>query len=514
MKTISLDRLQASLALAGVKPPTVEVQNTPPQVIVSYSPAILVPIDGAPVMQAVPGHPRAQRVINTRALILQGGFGDSYYIHVYDGWLQSNSLTGPWTQAIPGPFMSSEMNAIADELSKKGVVDLLNGGAKANPKPSLANGVPAIYTSQVPTELIVFKGQPDFVPIVGTQLLWASNTTSDVLIDTATSNYYVLLAGRWFRGRGLAGPWTFVAEQRAAGGLRADSAALARRRRAADGRRHAAGAGSGDRELDSADGDGAAQERPDVHAAASTGRRSSSPIPGTSLSYVTNSSVPIDPGRAERVLRGRAPASGSPRRQLTGPWTIATSVPPVIYTIPPSSPIYLRHLRAHLRGDAAGRLRRLHARLPRHGRRAVRHGRLRHRLRLLAVDRHRLVPAAVHVRRRRGAGLQPVRRLHVRLRDGTRDRGVDGAVLGRRLSTTRATGAAIRAARRRAPTSTATGATRRTRARAPGTRAAASRARPRAAATTTAAPARRAPTTPAASTTRGPATRRAATTAR
>ena len=71
--------------------------------------------------------------------------------------------------------------------------------------------MPTIYTSQVPTELIVFKGQPDFVPIVGTQLLWAANTTSDVLIDTANNNYYVLLSGRWFRAAALTGPWTFVA---------------------------------------------------------------------------------------------------------------------------------------------------------------------------------------------------------------------------------------------------------------------------------------------------------------
>jgi hypothetical protein len=70
VRTISLDRLEASLALAGIKPPTVEVQNNPPQVIVSYSPAILVPIDGAPVLKPVAGHSRVQRVINTRALIL------------------------------------------------------------------------------------------------------------------------------------------------------------------------------------------------------------------------------------------------------------------------------------------------------------------------------------------------------------------------------------------------------------------------------------------------------------
>ena len=55
VRTISLDRLEASLALAGIKPPTVDVQNNPPQVIVSYSPSILVPIDGAPVLKPVPG---------------------------------------------------------------------------------------------------------------------------------------------------------------------------------------------------------------------------------------------------------------------------------------------------------------------------------------------------------------------------------------------------------------------------------------------------------------------------
>ena len=82
-----------------------------------------------------------------------------------------------------------------------------DGGPKANPKPSLANGVPTIYTTQDPAELIVFRGQPDFVPLSATQLLWAANTTSDVFIDTASSQYYVLLSGRWFRSGALTGPW-------------------------------------------------------------------------------------------------------------------------------------------------------------------------------------------------------------------------------------------------------------------------------------------------------------------
>ena len=72
-------------------------------------------------------------------------------------------------------------------------------------------GVPAVYVTEVPTELIVFKGQPNLVPITGTPLLWATNSATDVVVDTSNNAYYVLMAGRWFRALGLNGPWTFVA---------------------------------------------------------------------------------------------------------------------------------------------------------------------------------------------------------------------------------------------------------------------------------------------------------------
>ena len=94
LRSISLDRLEASMAIAGVKPPTVQVKNDVPQVIVSYSPAILVPVDGEPAWKPVPSDSRFQRVINTQALILKGGLGDQLYMHVYDGWLSAGSLAG------------------------------------------------------------------------------------------------------------------------------------------------------------------------------------------------------------------------------------------------------------------------------------------------------------------------------------------------------------------------------------------------------------------------------------
>ncbi|MFO1398111.1 MAG: hypothetical protein U1F48_13700 [Burkholderiales bacterium] len=338
VRTISLDRLESSLALVGIKPPVVEVQNNPPQVLVSYSPAILVPIDGSPVLKPVPQTSRFQRVINTRALILQGGLGDKYYMHVYDGWLSADSMAGPWSQAEMGPFLRADANSIAQALSKSGTVDLLDGGPHASPRPSLAEGVPTLYTPTVPSELIVFKGQPDFVPIVGTGLLWASNTTSDVFIDTANSNYYVLLAGRWFRGPALAGPWTFVASTALPPGFtRIPPQSLA-------------GA-----VLPTVAGTPQAHEAVIENSIPQTatvplkngpkftptfdGPPQYRPIQGTPLSYVANASVPlieVTPTSFYAVEAG----VWFTATQITGPWKIATSVPALIYTIPPSSPAY------------------------------------------------------------------------------------------------------------------------------------------------------------------------------
>ena len=124
------------------------VQNNPPQVIVSYSPAILVPIDGAPVMKPVPSSSRFQRVINTRALILQGGFGNNFYIHVYDGWLSASSLAGPWTQVFMGPLVLSDADAIAQQLSRRPARSTCStAGRRPIPSRRSPTASPTIYTT-------------------------------------------------------------------------------------------------------------------------------------------------------------------------------------------------------------------------------------------------------------------------------------------------------------------------------------------------------------------------------
>jgi len=334
VRTISLDKLQASLAAAGVTPRTVEVMNPAPRVIVSNSPAILVPIDGPAVIKAVPSS-RFSRVINTRALILQGGIENNFYLHVYDGWLSAAALAGPWSQSLRQPF---GMDDLAQQLAKAGTVDLLSGGAKANPKPSLANGIPAIYTSETPAELIVFKGQPDFVPVVGTGLLWASNTTSDVIIDTSSNLYYALLAGRWFRAPGLGGPWTFVASN----ALPADFARIPPASLAGAVLATVAGTPQAQAAV-------IENSIPQTATVPLTGGPTFTPtfdgapnfvpVSGTALTYANNSDVPIiqvAPGAYYAVTAGVWFTAAN----VTGPWSVATSVPASIYTIPPSSSLH------------------------------------------------------------------------------------------------------------------------------------------------------------------------------
>ena len=238
------------------------------------------------------------------------------------------------------------MEDIAQQLDTAGKVDLLNGGPDANPKNTLTDGIPGIFTAQGPAELVIFNGQPDFVPIVGTPLLWAVNTTNDTLIDTTSNNYYLLLAGRWFRSLSLAGPWSFVASNALPAGfaqIPANSKAAA--------------------VLPSIAGTPQAQEAVIANSIPQTatvpldngpvftpsfdGPPQYSPIAGTALTYVANASVPIVQINANSYY---AVSSGvwfnAP--QLTGPWRVASSVPDAIYSIPSSSPLhYVTYVRIY-----------------------------------------------------------------------------------------------------------------------------------------------------------------------
>src|SRR4029079_15820947 len=103
VKSISLDRLEASLAIleARQKASSWPLNNDPPVIVFSTTPAMLILIDGAPVYRPVP-NTELERVFNTRALILRDKSG-THYLHLYDGYVSSPSLTGQWTVSTNPP---------------------------------------------------------------------------------------------------------------------------------------------------------------------------------------------------------------------------------------------------------------------------------------------------------------------------------------------------------------------------------------------------------------------------
>ena len=156
----------------------------------------------------------------------------------------------------------------------------------------------------------------------------------------------------------------------------------------------------------------------------------------------------------------------------TGPWAVATTVPPVIYTIPPSSPLhYVTYVQVYGYTPERG-VRGLHAGLLRHGGFVRRRRGLRNRLLLPALHwTHSLGARSLHLRSRSWICLERDRRLGAGLWHGHGDRllvqsrgGVRSAIGDGDMELPRGAGAAGEA--RRQPTSMDAGVIPRTQERA------------------------------------------------
>jgi hypothetical protein len=337
---MSLDRVQAALAITeaqrgGAATPQ-PVKNDPPRVIVSTVPALLVLVDGKPVLRQVEGTSLSlQRVVNSWALILVDQKGGKHYLRAVGRWFEAATLDGPWAVAVrPHAALDAAMQTV--ERSQR--VNLLDDPGP-EVKDAVARGVvPAVYVSTVPAELIQTKGRPDYEPIEGTDLLHVRNSSANIVLDPADQRHYVLLSGRWFRSASLAeGPWEYVPHDK----LPAAFAKIPET--------HPRGAVlasvPGTPQAKEALIDNSIPQTAEVSRTATTyqatydGTPKFQPIEGTPLHYAANSPIPVIQVDAKTYysLKDGVWFAAS---AATGPWTVATTVPAVIYTIPPSSPLH------------------------------------------------------------------------------------------------------------------------------------------------------------------------------
>ena len=72
---------------------------------------------------------------------------------------------------------------------------------------------PPIFYSSTPAILVNYIGQPQFRPVDGTSLMFAVNTNWTILMDVASSTYYLMLGKSWLSAPDpMNGPWSVATQ--------------------------------------------------------------------------------------------------------------------------------------------------------------------------------------------------------------------------------------------------------------------------------------------------------------
>ena len=200
-----------------------------------------------------------------------------------------------------------------------------------------ANKVPKVFVSFAPAEMILLTGAPSYVLVEGTQnLLWVSNTESDVFRVGKTGPVYFLVSGRWFSAPDFTGPWTFATP------LMPEvfqniplehprSRVLA----AVPGTQQAAEAVLLAQVPQTARVNKKTMKAPDV---AYQGEPKFQAIEKTTLEYAVNTDKQIIKFGDLYYMCFQGVWFMS--KSASGPWEVATSIPKEIYGIPSSSPVH------------------------------------------------------------------------------------------------------------------------------------------------------------------------------
>ncbi|QIB36116.1 DUF3300 domain-containing protein [Ancylobacter pratisalsi] len=336
--TVALDRLLTSYAANKElgKELAQPVDNTPPKIIFADKPTLLVLVAGKPVTQPIEGVVGFQRVINTHPLILVDAAG-AYHLQAAGTWYDAKSIEGPWVVTTAANPSLEAAGSMANYESTAESMLPASGQKPAVP--------PAIASSTVPAELVITGGAPQMVPVGGTSLLRMANADHAVLMDPSNNQYYVLVSGRWFRGAGLTGPWSFVPGT----SLPPDFPKISPTDPVANALVAVPGTPQAKEAAIAATVPQTATISRDTRLTIQYdgGAPKFVPIKGTVLSYAENTRTPVimlDPTRYYALFQGAWFVAGSPN----GPWFVTDVVPAAVYTIPVTSPLhYVTYVRVY-----------------------------------------------------------------------------------------------------------------------------------------------------------------------
>jgi hypothetical protein len=183
--------------------------NVVSDIVVSTGPAELIQTNGQPAFTPVQGTSLSYATNSSNDIFQdQGG---KYYVLISGRWYTSGSLTGGWhyvaANALPGDFAK-----IPEGSPKDNVLASVAGTDAARE---------AIMDAQIPqtakvdrataTTSVNYDGDPQFAPVQGTDMQYATNTGSSVIQENGV--YYSVDNGVWFQSSSPNGPWTVATER-------------------------------------------------------------------------------------------------------------------------------------------------------------------------------------------------------------------------------------------------------------------------------------------------------------
>jgi hypothetical protein len=326
--TIALDRVMAYLDKSQIQPQRgddTSLRAVPPPIFTSTRPAILVMFESDPIWTDVQGLD-LKYAVNTNWDVFQQVSTGMFFLRDNTSWLQASQVHGPWK---PAGSLPSDFNRLPDNDNWKATKASIPGQSFPT------NAVPTVFVSYKPAEMILLHGSPQYQPVSGTSLLWVNNTSSNLFRLGQSGPFYYLVAGRWFSAPSLNGPWTFTTPN-----LPADFKKIPLDFPRSSVLASVPGTDQAKEAVLLAQVPQTATVNMDLKppAVIYTGDPDFQPIADTSMSYAVNTDKEII--KVGDLYYMCFQGVWFMASNANGPWTVTTSVPQSIYTIPASSPVY------------------------------------------------------------------------------------------------------------------------------------------------------------------------------
>ena len=181
-----------------------ELQNNPPKIYYSKEPAVLVYIDGDPILANISGSELYQYVVNTPHFIVKSNSDNQYYLKGANWWYITSDLAGSWKVIETPP---NHIRQLADKATE------LNVNSKST-NAGTSRKQPKLIVTKEPAELIQTLGEPEIKQIYE-NLFSITNSNDEIIFDSYSDYYFILISGRWYKTKKLErSTWSYVAPEK------------------------------------------------------------------------------------------------------------------------------------------------------------------------------------------------------------------------------------------------------------------------------------------------------------